>query len=77
MYKARRLTITYMHGDNEFEEDNIREVCFLALMHICVMGEHIPVIERSIRIMKEYFRCVYHGIPYRSIPYIVVISLMK
>ena len=53
MYLTRRFTITDVYGDNEFDTDDYKEIMLPARLHICVKGEHVPTIERSICTIKE------------------------
>ena len=62
--RSRNFQITVVHGDNEFNVDSIKDACVPSKFHICSKNEHIPVIERSIRTVKERARYTSHYIPY-------------
>ena len=75
--RSRNFQITVVHGDNEFNVDSIKDACVPSNFHISSKNEHIPVIERSIRIVKERVRCTSHSIPYVCYPKIMTIALME
>ena len=77
LYLKRGFTITDVFSDNEFSELSIKQLFLPANMHICARGEHVPIIERSIRTVKERARAVYNDLPYGHIPTIMMISLMN
>ena len=64
MYTKIGFVITDAYGDNEFDSDKYRDVVAPARLHICSKGEHVPIIERSIRTVKERARAVIQGLPY-------------
>ena len=44
-------------------------------LNICSADEHVPAIERRIRMVKERHRCIRHGLPYACIPKLMTIEL--
>ena len=44
-------------------------------MNICAANEHIPAIERMLRVFKERHTAIRHGLPYACIPRLMVIEL--
>ena len=44
-------------------------------MNICAANEHIPAIERRIRVFKERHRAIRYCLPYACIPKLMVIEL--
>ena len=46
-------------------------------MNICAANEHIPAIERRIRVFKERHRAIRHGLTYACISRLMVIKLNK
>ena len=44
-------------------------------MNICAANEHIPAIERRIRILKERHMAIRHELPFACIPKLTVIEL--
>jgi len=77
LLRARDFKVTVIHGDNEFNVESIKDACVPSSFHICAKNEHIPVIERSIRTVKERARCTCHSIPYMCYPKIMTIALME
>ena len=76
-YLTRGITITDVFGDNKFNQDAYREMLLPTTLHICAKGEHVPIIERSIRTVKERARLVYQGTPYVKTTKLMAISLME
>ena len=76
-YLSRVITITDVFADNEFNQDVYREMLLPATLHICAKGEHVPIIERSVRTVKERARSVYNDVPYTKMTKLMIISLME
>ena len=76
MYRKRGFTITDAYGDNEFNHDSCKEIILPGRMHICTRGEHVPIIERSVRTLKEKARTICQSLPYSNLPKIMVQALM-
>jgi len=51
--------------DNEFDHETIRNVFHGTIFDVCGAGEHVPVVERSIRTIKERTRCLCKSVPYK------------
>jgi hypothetical protein len=64
------------HGDNEFDIAALKEHLRPATVHICAKDEHIHVIERSTRTVKERCHSTCHSIPYKRYPRVMVIALV-
>ena len=56
MYEKRGFTITDVYGDNEFNNQMCVDAILPSRLHICTRGEHVPIVERSIRTVKEKAR---------------------
>ena len=52
-YISRGFNITDVFSNNEFNHEKYRSLCMPAILHVCATGEHIPIIECSIRTIKE------------------------
>ena len=65
MYNKRGFDIANVYGDNKFDIDRLREHLRHANLHIHGKGEHIGVIERSIRSIKDRCRSMRHDFPYK------------
>lgn len=78
LYKKRGFQITDIHGDNEFNITSLKKMLApIADLHLCAKGEHVPIIERSIRTVKERCRCGCHSLPYRRYTKLMTISLVE
>ena len=76
-YLTRDFIITDYHTDNEFDVDDIRLILPLCQLQVCVRGEHVPRIERSVRTVKEHCRSTCHTVPYPKYTMLMVISLIQ
>ena len=76
-YISRGFIVTDVFGDNEFNREKYRGLCLPANLHICTAGEHVPIIERSIRTIKERARSATVELPFRTIPRMMIISLLE
>ena len=54
-YLTKRFKIVDYHSDNKFDDDDIRLILIPGQLQVCAKGEHVPRIERSIRIVKECY----------------------
>ena len=46
-------------------------------LNTCGADEHVPEIERFIRTVKDRVRSVYHSLPYKYIPRLLLVHLVK
>ena len=60
-------------ADPEFEP--LRAV--FPSLNTCGVDEHIPEIERFIRTVKDRVRSVFHSLPYKYIPRLLLVHLVK
>jgi len=65
------LTVVHLHADNEFNVNGLDEVLSPTQIHIYAAKEHVGVIERSIRTVKERCRYISHSMPYTRHPKIL------
>ena len=77
MYKRRGFNIKNMHGDNEFNIDEIIEEIKPTETTIYPPNEHVKEVERSIRTMKERGRCICHAIPFTMYTKLMTKHLVK
>ena len=63
-YVNRGFTLSHMHADNEFNVKGMQEAMEDTEVNIYAANEHVGVIERSIRTMKERCRCISHAMPF-------------
>ena len=73
IYNAAGFQITTLHCDRQFKPimDEIKDDLDITMNYYSAQ-EHVPEIERSNRIVKERVRALYHSMPYRYIPSIMV-----
>ena len=72
LYESRVLIMEQIHGENEFE--CIREEIRPTLLNISAADEHVSMIERSIRTIKERKRSQVQYLPYNKYPRTLVIG---
>ena len=73
VYNMAGFKIKSIHCDNEYrslmqELESIYEV----KMNYASAQEHVPEIERSIRVIKERFRATFHRLPFTRLPAIMI-----
>ena len=73
MYKHRGFSITSILGDNEFEP--LRP--YYPMINTAAADEHVPDVERAIRTIKERTRATYNVLPFRFIPRIMLVHMVK
>ena len=64
-------------ADNEFNNEVYQQLVLPATLYICAKGEHVLIIERSIRTVKERVRSVFQDTPFNRLPKLMIISLME
>ena len=77
MYTARGFRINTIHGDNEFNVDDIIEEMRPIRMQFCARNEHIGVAERSIRTIKERARSICHSLPFKRFTKLMTTALVE
>ena len=73
LYEQRGFRVTSIMADPEFEP--LRAV--FPQLNTCGADEHIPEIERFIRTVKDRVRSVYHSLPYKYVPRLLLVHLAK
>ena len=58
----RGFEIAEMYGDNEFNINKLKTTITPTILHLCASNEHVPIIERSIRTIKERARSTCHSL---------------
>ena len=76
-YSARGLQISGVHVDNQFNKSDFERAIKPAILIPYAAEEHVAVIERRIRTVKERMRSILSGMPYKSIPKVMVRGLAK
>ena len=73
IYNHAGFKITTIHCDNEFQPImKEMEKIYGIRMNYANPQEHVPEIERSIRVIKERFRVAFHRLPFKIIPKIMI-----
>ena len=75
LYQSCGFQVIEARGDGQFKcvEEHIRPTHF----YTCAPGEHIPQVERSIQTLEGDCRTLYHGLPYKYYPKIMIQSLVQ
>ena len=77
LYTTRGFRIDNIHGDNEFNKEAIKASQLPALFHVYGKDEHVGMIERSNRTVKNKARTMTHALPYKRIPKVMTIGLIN
>ena len=75
-YNARGFSINVIKADNEFDTEDISTVFPSAIFEICAANEHVPIVERCIRTLKERCRSVCHSTPFNRYPVVMITQLV-
>ena len=73
LYEQRGFRVTSIMADPEFEP--LRTT--FPQLNTCGADEHVPEIERFIRTVKDRVRSVYHSLPYKYVPRLLLVHLVK
>ena len=79
VYNAAGFRIASVHVDPEFKPledvmtDNSNEI---EMVYVTAQA-HVPEIERAIRTIQERYRAMYHCLPYKAIPKIMIKAAAK
>lgn len=77
-YLQRGLRITELHADNEFAalKQYLDEMPRSPRLNLTAADEHVPEIERRIRVVKERIRAVRHSLPFERIPKLMTVHMV-
>jgi Reverse transcriptase (RNA-dependent DNA polymerase) len=77
-YLQRGFRIVEVHADSEFEAlgTYLTEMPRGPRLNIATADEHVPEVERRIRVIKERTRAIIHGLPYPRLPKIMIIHMV-
>jgi hypothetical protein len=73
LYHSRGLIVGMILADNEFEP--LRP--WFPTINTCAADEHVPDVERYVRTVKDRSRSTYRMLPYKYLPRIVVVHLVR
>ena len=76
IYHSRGFNIDNIHGDNEFNKEALKQSQLPTLFHAYGKDEHVGLIERSNRTVKNKARTMTHALPYVTVPKIMIIGLI-
>ena len=76
-YLTRGFVLTDIFGNNKFAASTYDELFLPATLHICSRGKHVPIIECSIRTVKERARAASVHLPYSKVPSLMTASLLE
>jgi hypothetical protein len=77
-YKKRGFPITPAHGDSEFAplKPFFNTMTQPPTLILAVKGDHVPEIERRIRMVKERCRAIRHSLPFNKLPRIITMYMV-
>ncbi len=73
---ARGFKVDVLHMDGQFEPLRLRAAALGMHLNVVSNEEHVPEIERSIRVVKERVRSVHATLPFKRIPALFLIELI-
>jgi hypothetical protein len=75
LYSSRGFVVHGMHCDNEFS--CIKDEVLPVRLDVVPADSHVGEVERSIRTIRERTRAAVHGMPYKRLPKLMVVELVK
>ena len=77
-YQKRGFLITTVHGDNEFAPllPFFNKMTQPPKLILAAKGDHVPEIERRIRVVKERCRAIRHSLPFNKLPLIITMYMV-
>ena len=76
MYEKRGFQIDVVRADNEFDFNEVKSSFPNSTWEICAKGEHVPIIERAIRSVKDRCRPMCHSIPFTRYTKLMTVHLV-
>jgi len=78
LYRRRGFRVTTVHADGEFKpmKAMIEAKPGSPEVNLTSRGEHVPEIERRIRVVKERARAVQHSLPFKRLPKLMTTHLV-
>ena len=78
LYQRRGFKVATVHGDGEFEplKPMIEASPNSPTVNLTSRDEHVPEIERRIRVVKERARAVRHSLPFEQLPKLMTTHLV-
>jgi hypothetical protein len=77
-YLQRVFHITVVHADSEFAplKPLIESILGGPVINLASANEHVPEIERRLRVVKERCRATRHSLPFEQIPKIMTVHIV-
>jgi len=77
-YFQRGFRISTVHADGEFDtlKGDVESLPGAPRLNLAAANEHVPEIERRIRVIKERCRSVRHSLPFRRVPRLLIIYMV-
>jgi hypothetical protein len=76
LYRQRGFRVKECNGDGEFEVLRGDLADAHSNLNVASEGEHVPEIERCLRVIKERARSVYNTVPFKRMPNSMVVELV-
>ncbi len=78
MYMLRGFHIVKIAGDGEFAwiADQVASLPTNPMLKLAAASEHVGLIERNIRFLKEKTRSIRHSLPFERIPAVMLIRMV-
>jgi hypothetical protein len=78
MYMLRGFHIVEIAGNREFAwiADQVASLPTNSMLNLAAASEHVGLIERNIRFLKEKTRSVRHSLPFEQIPAVMLIRMV-
>ena len=75
LYHKRGFKITELRMDGEFAPLR-HDLANLGIdLNITAANEHVPQVERQIRVIKERVRAIRHSLPFQYLPVLMLVEL--
>jgi hypothetical protein len=69
IYRARNFQVQFIFADNEFKGLRAKILELKIYLNCAAANEHVPEIERAIRVIKERVRATISSLPFRALPF--------
>ena len=75
IYNKRGFNIEYVCAEKQFE--SVREAIRPIHLKVLSIGEHVPEIEQSIQTVKGDIQTLYHSMPYKRFPPLIIKEMVE
>jgi hypothetical protein len=77
VYIKRGFTLAVIEVDGQFEPLRGELASMGITLNKCSREEHVPVVERRIRTLKERCRCIQNTLPFKKLPGMLVVQMVS